>query len=179
MFDILKTAPWPIFDCDTCIKHGWVSLGKAVNMLDSNHKVMSKEYILQEYQDVFTGLGCLEGEYHIDIDPSITPVQHTPRRVPVALRKSLQEKIDSMVEHHIIAKVTTPTDWISSLVTVRKPNKLRVCIDPRDLNKAIKRPKCQMPTIDEVLPKLSKAKVFTVLDAKDFSRLSWTTVAHT
>ena len=40
-------------------------------------------------------------------------------------------------------------------------------IDPRDLNRAIKRPKYQMPTVDEVLPKLSKAKVFTVLDAKD------------
>ena len=40
-------------------------------------------------------------------------------------------------------------------------------IDPRDLNRAIKRPKYQMPTVDEVLPKLSRAKVFTVLDAKD------------
>ena len=40
-------------------------------------------------------------------------------------------------------------------------------IDPRDLNRAIKRPKYKMPTVDEVLPKLSRAKVFTVLDAKD------------
>ena len=40
-------------------------------------------------------------------------------------------------------------------------------IDPRDLNRAIKGPKYQMSTGDEVLPKLSKAKVFTVLDAKD------------
>ena len=38
---------------------------------------------------------------------------------------------------------------------------------PPDLNRAIKRPKYQMPTVDEVLPKLAKAKVFTVLDAKD------------
>ena len=48
-----------------------------------------------------------------------------------------------------------------------KPGKLRVCIDPRDLNRAMKRPKYQMPTVDEVLPKLARAKVFTVLDAKD------------
>ena len=40
-------------------------------------------------------------------------------------------------------------------------------IHPRDLNRAIKRPKYQMPTVDEVLPKLSRAKVFTVLEAKD------------
>ena len=50
---------------------------------------------------------------------------------------------------------------------MQKPGKLRMWIDPRDLNRAIKRPKYQMPTVDEVLPKLSKAKVFTVLDAKD------------
>ena len=34
--------------------------------------------------------------------------------------------------------VTTPTPW---LVAIKKPGKLRVCIDPRDLKKAILRPK--------------------------------------
>ena len=67
----------------------------------------------------------------------------------------------------IIVKETKPTEWISSLVAVQKPRKLRVCIDQRDVNRAIKRPKYQMLTVDQVLPKLSKAKVFTVLDAKD------------
>ena len=56
-----------------------------------------------------------------------------------------------------------PTAWISSLVT----EKLRICIDPRDLNKAIKRPKYQIPTLDDILPQLAKARVFTVVDAKD------------
>ena len=47
----------------------------------------------------------------------------------------------------------------------RKKGKLRLCIDPKELNTAIKRPKYQIPTVDEILPKLAKA--FTVLDAKD------------
>ena len=72
-----------------------------------------------------------------------------------------------MEKEGIIIQETKPTDWISSLVAVQKPGKLRVCIEPRDLNRAIKRPKYQMPTVDEVLPKLAQAKVFTVLDAKD------------
>ena len=67
----------------------------------------------------------------------------------------------------IIAKVDKPTAWISSLVTVVKPNKVRVCIDPRDLNKAIQRPKYQIPTLEEILPQLAEAKIFSVLDAKD------------
>ena len=43
----------------------------------------------------------------------------------------------------------------------------KTVLDPRDLNKAIQRPKYQMPTLEEVLPLLSKAKVFTTIDAKD------------
>lgn len=63
-----------------------------------------------------------------------------------------------MERQGIIIKETEPTDWISSLVAVQKPGKLSVCTDPRDLNRAMKRPKYQMPTVDEVLPKLGKPK---------------------
>ena len=48
-----------------------------------------------------------------------------------------------------------------------KPNKLRICLDPRDLNKAIRREHYQMPTVEEVATRLSQAKKFTVVDAKD------------
>ena len=66
----------------------------------------------------------------------------------------------------IIAKVDKPTVWISSLVAVVKSNKVRVCIDLRDL-KAIWRPKYQMPKLEEIL---AEAKIFSFLDAKDGSK---------
>ena len=53
------------------------------------------------------------------------------------------------------------------MVVVTTPKKIRICLDPKDLNKAVLCPKYQMATLDEVLPKLSKAKVFSTLDAKD------------
>ena len=53
------------------------------------------------------------------------------------------------------------------MVVVAKPGKIHICSDPKDLNKAIKHPKYQMPTLDETLPKLGKAKVFRTLDGKD------------
>ena len=71
-----------------------------------------------------------------------------------------------MVEEGILAPVNDPTDWLSIMVTVVKPNKLRICIDPKDLNQAIKRSHYPMPTIEGVATKLSNAKVFSVLDAK-------------
>lgn len=53
------------------------------------------------------------------------------------------------------------------MVLVKKYNDdIRICLDPRDLNKAIRRPHYHLPTIDDILPKLHKAKFFTLLDAK-------------
>ncbi|PIK51361.1 hypothetical protein BSL78_11729 [Apostichopus japonicus] len=44
---------------------------------------------------------------------------------------------------------------------------LRICIDPRDLNKALKRPHYPIPTIESILPELANAKIFSVIDAKE------------
>ena len=73
------------------------------------------EKLLKEYEAVFTGFGYLPGEYHIEVDPAIKPVQHAPRRVPVPLKSSLKEKIDEMEKQGIIVKETKPTERISSL----------------------------------------------------------------
>ena len=123
--------------------------------------------LIKRYSDVFKGLGCLGDEYHIELDPTVSPVQHVPRRVPVAMKHRLKSKLEELTKQGIITKVQEPTPWISNIVKIMKPGKVRVCIDPRDLNKAIKRPKYQMPTVEEILPTLAQAKIFTVLDAKD------------
>ena len=46
------------------------------------------------------------------------------------------KKTDELIEQKIVAKVNEPTDSISSMVVVKKPqsNKLCICIDLRDLN---------------------------------------------
>ena len=50
---------------------------------------------------------------------------------------------------------------------VTKPQKIGICLDPKNLNQAILRPKFQMPTLEGLLPKLSKARIFITFDAKD------------
>ena len=45
--------------------------------------------------------------------------------------------------------------------------KLSTCIGPKDLNKALKRNHYYIKTLDDISPNLAKAKVFSVLDAKD------------
>ena len=55
-------------------------------------------------------------------------------------------------------------------MVVQKPNKLTVCLDPKDSNQALEQaryPRYPIPTVEEVLPQLAKANVFSKLDAKD------------
>ena len=135
-------------------------------------EVASKPMVLQDpllrdYTDVFEGLGCLVGNYRIEIDPTVKPVVHPPRRVPCALREDVKDELTRMVGDGIIAPVTEPTRLVSSMIAVRKKNnKLRICLDHRDLNKAIQRSHYPLPTLEDVATRLNKAKVFSVLDAK-------------
>ena len=148
------------------LKFNFTSLER-VNMVKNMADLpLTKEKILSSYEDVFDGLGHISNSSLVT-DDNIKPIQHTPRCVPVALCDEVKDKLSDLEKRGIIQKVTQPTEWISSMVVVAKPGKIRICLDPRDLNKALKRPKYQMPTLEELLPKLGKAKVFSTLDAKD------------
>ena len=52
------------------------------------------------------------------------------------------------------------------VATKKKSGEIRLCIDPKDLNGALKRPHHPMRTVEETIMNLKGAKVFTVLDAK-------------
>ena len=91
----------------------------------------------------------------------------------MTLQKKVKEKIAEVERKGIIQKVAEPTPWISSMIVVAKPGKIRISLDPRDLSKAIQRPKYQMPTFEEISPNLAKRRflppsmpkmVFTRLD---------------
>ena len=126
----------------------------------------SNSEIYEKYKDVFDGLGCITDIlYHIDVDPSCQPIIHPPRRVPIMLRPQLQEELERMERLEVIEKVSTPTSWVNSMVTIVKPNDtLRICIDPRDF-KSIRREHYPMQTIEEVITRMPNATVFSILDA--------------
>ena len=120
-----------------------------------------------KYRDVFEGLGCITNViYHIELNPGSKPVVHPPRRVPVTLRPKVLEELKRMEQLDVIEKINEPTEWVNSMVTVVKPNgKLRICIDPRNLNQNVKRQHYPTRTVDEILTRMPNAKVFSVLDA--------------
>ena len=102
------------------------------------------------------------------VDETIMPTKQPVRRVPIAIKEQLQKELQRMEEMGVIAKEEQPTDWISSLVTVKKPNgKIRVCIDPKPLNRALIRSQYLMPTLEDLLPELAEARIFSVLDVRN------------
>ena len=167
-FQVVESPNKPLLSAETCAQLGLLKVEiepyEEVHSLES--KILTEEQIIANYRDVFEGLGHI-GNTTIVNDPLVKPTQHSPRRVPIAIRDKVKEKLEDLESRGIVEKVTIPTEWISSMVVVTTPSKIRICLDPQDLNKAVIRPKYQMPTLDELLPKLSKAKVFTTLDVED------------
>jgi len=133
----------------------------------SNH-LLTESDVMREYPAVFSdGVGRLEGEYSIQVDSSVPPVQHAPRRVQVALHQKLRATLDQLENDDIVAKVTVPTPWVSSMVVVpKKDDSLRLCLDPKDLNKAVMREHYPLPVVEDVAVRFNKARLFTVLDVR-------------
>ena len=113
-------------------------------------------------------LGTLPGNVHLTIDETVQPVAITSCRLPISQKGKVKEILENMEKKNIVSKVDQPTDWVSRMVTATKSNgDIRVCIDPQVLNKALKREFHPIPVVDDVLPELSKAKVFSSFDLKN------------
>ena len=95
--------------------------GSSVYAIEDQPSPVTKEELMLKFPDVFgEGLGQLDSQYKIRLDETVPPVQHVPRCIPVALRPQLKDTLDALEAEGIIAQVTTPTRWISSIVAVPK-----------------------------------------------------------
>ena len=112
-----------------------------------NRLPLMKQDILVHYSSCFEGIGCFPGEpYQFHLKPEHKLARHAPRKVSIHLEDAFKEEIKSLVELGILEEVKEHTDWVNSYVIVEKnsgnhhsPNhtikrKLRICLDPRDLN---------------------------------------------
>ena len=90
------------------------------------------------FPDSFDTIGNMPSTYTIRTDPSVPPVQHARQKAPIEYRDQIEKALDDMVLKGVIAPVTKPTAWVSSLTYPHKPDgTLHICLYPKDLNKAI------------------------------------------
>ena len=132
-----------------------------------NRLPLTKQDILSQYSSCFEAIGCFPGDlYKFHLKPEHKPAQHAPRKVPIHLESAFKEEIESLVKLGILEEVTEHTDWVNSYMNVEKdtgnhhsPNhtikkKLRICLDPRDLNEALERDSYHTHAVDEITAKL-------------------------
>ncbi|XP_062699501.1 uncharacterized protein K02A2.6-like, partial [Aedes albopictus] len=165
-----KILPMPLLGYKTCIALGIVSI-KSVKMCDEEAKresVINEEAdeVVERFSDVIVGDGKLKGKVNIELNDELPRVQE-PRRVPVQVRGKLISELENLEKRGLIEKVNEPTEWTSNIVIVMRKDKIRICLDPTDLNRAIRRPRYQMATLEEILPDLKDAKVFSTLDVRN------------
>ena len=105
--------------------------------------------------------------YTIRTNPAITPLHHQ-WKIPIEYWEQIECTLNNMVDKSVIAPVSQLTEWVTSLTYPHKPDgTLCICLNPKDLNKAIVWMHYQAPTLDEVSHHLSAATCFSKLDAKD------------
>lgn len=159
-FQVVSDTNKRLLFAETCQKLGLLKLGSQTEVitLDVKQAPLASQSILQDYQDVFKGLGHI-GTGSFVVDLSAIPVQHTSRRI--ALKKEVKAKLEDLERRGIIVKKNSPGRV--DMVVLAEPKKIRICFDPQELNKVIQLPKYLMPTLEELLPKLCKAEANSTL----------------
>ena len=153
-----------------------------------NRLPLTKQEILSHYSSCFEGVGKFPGEpYKFHLKPEHKPARHAPRKVTIQFEDAFKEEIKSLVELGILEGINEHTDWVNSYVIVQKdlgnhhvPNhtikrKLRICLDPKDLNEALEREPYHTHSVEEVIAKLKGMTVFTIVD---FKKGYWMVVLH-
>ena len=134
--------------------------------------ITKKEHIMARFPDVFEGIGKFPGEaYKIQLDPKVPPKQTPCRPVLIHLKEAFKAEIDKMLKAGVLKPVQEATNWINSFVLVKGKDqygqpKLRICLDPPNLNKAIVQEPYHFKTPEDISHLLVDATVLMVLDCK-------------
>ena len=169
-FYIVDRDVQPLLGFRACVDMGIVKMSPEVHQVTMENSTKFNTEILTQYQDLFSEeLGELPVTYTMTVDPSIVPVVRPAHRIPVAMQGRVQAELERMKRIGVITPVSEPTDWVSSMVATHKKDKpeIRLCINPKDLNTALKRQHYPMHSVEEVAAQMSGATVFSVLDAKN------------
>lgn len=112
-------------------------------------------------------LPSLSGFVHrVRLKPDVAPVQQRLRPLPFAVREEVRQHLDKLQEAGIIEPVDSAS-WISPIVVSRRRNgSLRLCVDLREVNKAVEASGHPLPDMQDILEQLQGATLFSSLDLK-------------
>ena len=120
------------------------------------------------FDNVFNGIGCVEGTFLLQLKHDSKPYQVPLRCVAYVLQKLFKDELDLLQKLDIITPlgVDETVEWYNSFVLVPKANgKVRLCLDPLRLNQALIRPVHRGPTLNDIMPRLNIIKYKSIIDA--------------
>ncbi|MDY6787809.1 MAG: retroviral-like aspartic protease family protein, partial [candidate division WOR-3 bacterium] len=171
-FDVVKGKHKPVLGLTDVLKMNLVSVNlnnfERVLNVKPVAEVRNKATFLKKYPNAFAdAVGTFEGDSRLSVNDSPPEVLPT-RSLPVSLRPKVKKELDRLLKLGIISKIDEPTSWVSQFVVREKKHsdQVRLCIDPKPLNKALQREHYHLPTFEEVLPDLFDAKIFTKCDLR-------------
>ena len=147
---------------------GIIKFNNNVPDLRRLHNLGNQNIPQNKYPEVFEGVGKLKDyQVKLHIDPSIPPVAEPQRPIAFHLQSKHSMEIDKMEEVGIIEEHEGPAPWISNTVSAPKDDGgLRITLDCRNLNKAIKSTNLPIPRPEDIRAKLAGCKFFSKLDFK-------------
>ena len=128
--------------------------------------VEDKPDVLQDFPDVSSdSIGTLPGSVQLTLKSDTEQVLRPPKRLPIELRDQTKQELDRLVLKGVLAPVDEPTERVNQMaVATKKDGSLQICIDLQSLNLALKREHYQLPVLEDILPDLARAKVFSKVD---------------
>ena len=146
-------------------------VNQALNVLSAHSGTAPKQCdrLIREYPQMFEGVGKLANfEENIHIDDSVQPVVLPHRQVHFHLRQRLATEIKRFEDLDIIEHVSGPTPSISPVIAVeRNSAEIRLCIDMRQANMAVKREGHPGPTLNNLVSDLNGVTVFSTIDMRE------------
>lgn len=123
------------------------------------------------YTQLDDGLGSsLSTEFSVKLEEGCKPVCHDLRKYSRIKNEFIDEEVKVMKRLGVIEDYLGP--WQSSVVVAPKPGpgqKLRFCVDLRDVNNISESIKFPLPSIEEIVQSLGGSKYYCKLDlAKGF-----------
>ena len=130
---------------------------------------VSTKRILRHHKSVFEGSGLLKDfRLQLHIDKSVTPVQQPIRRVPYHTKCKVENELNRLLKLSLIEPVNGPTSWSNPFVPVPKlDGSIRLCQDMRQANKVIVRERHIIAKLEDILPELHGACVFSKIDLRE------------
>lgn len=125
------------------------------------------DYVVEQFPELFKGLGKLKDSYKIKLREGATPFAlTTPRRVPIPLLPKVKEELQRMESMGVITRIDEPTEWCAGMVVMpKRGGKVRICVDLTKLNESVCRERHILPSVEQTLAQIGGAKHFTKLDA--------------